>query len=150
MIESDTLEIEFKFGRLDSGKIMKVCLTHGSTIIDLVPDNNNKSIATCLVSLPDCVTISFSGKDLEHDTKLDEHGNIIMDLFVQIESLTLSGFKIPKELFYYIFVLHTVDGKQTNGAYIGFNGKIELALSQASLFSQIMHWKNSHRLTQNS
>ena len=147
MIESEILEIKFKFGRLDSGKIMKASLIHGSTIVDIVPDMNDTAIVTCLVSLPDSVTISCSNKDLDHDTKLDEHGNILMDLFVQIESLTLSGFSIPKELFFYIFVLQSENGKKTNGAYFGANGNIDLILSQTSVFSQIMHWKTSYRLT---
>lgn len=143
------LQIGLKFGQLDSGKIMQVRLTHDNSDQVLIPDQNNRFLISQTVKLPDSVILTFSGKDLEQDTKLDSNGNIVQDLFVEIESLSLSGFEVPKKMFYHIFTLNTTNGQQISTAYVGFNGIIKLELIKNSVFSQIMSWKTSDQLTQN-
>lgn len=143
------LQIGLKYGQLPCGKIMQVSMTHKNITKALSPTRDNRLVVSEFVSLPDDVILTFSGKDLDNDTKLDAMGNIVTDLFVEIESLSLSGFSIPKEMFYHLFKLETTQGKIIPTYYIGFNGIIKLELCKDSVFSQVMSWKNSDRLTQN-
>ena len=47
--------------------------------------------------LPENVVIETSGKNSKYDTKMNSKGEIIEDLYVQIESISLDGFPLSEK-----------------------------------------------------
>ena len=132
------LDINVEFGRLSHGKIMQVEILYNNQVYAVTDQKNSFSLP---VSLPGTVTLTFSGKDMMHDTVLDSQGNIVEDLYVKIQKIKLDGFDMGVNFLNQKIVLITDDGKEIPGAYIGFNGKIVIDLNCSSVFEQIMCWK---------
>jgi hypothetical protein len=122
------LDIEFEFGTID-GRYMTVSI-NGQQVM-----HNNPQV-TVDITLPTTVRIDYSGKDSQNDTKLDESGNIIADLYAKIKTMRLDGFPMSQTYLYQKLTMHTQDGQVFNTCYAGFNGYMEVVLDQPTVFSQ--------------
>lgn len=140
MINQYTLEIALKFGCIDN-KHMQVHIIYNDSLVEIVPDQNNTALVKVPVKTPDSVVLKFSGKDLNCDTKLDEKGNIVADLYVEFTAISLSGFEIPTIRLHKMINLITVDNQNIQTNYIGFNGTVQIDLPKNSIFSQVMSWR---------
>jgi hypothetical protein len=123
-----SLDIEFEFGSID-GRYMTVQV-NGQ---EVVPTNPHITVD---ISLPTTVRIDYSGKDSQNDTKLDESGNIIADLYAKIKTMRLDGFPMSQTYLYQKLTMHTQDGQVFNTCYAGFNGYMEVVLDQPTVFAQ--------------
>jgi len=136
-----TLNIDFKFGKLHSGKIMQVTVTDQNQRYTVIPDNQNCGRFQCCTTLPGSVTINFFGKDMMTDTKIDAAGKIIEDLYVQIQKISIDTFNMGPHFLNNELILCTENNTNIPTSYIGFNGHMILDLNQPSVFKQVMYWK---------
>ena len=125
-------ELKLKFGQLSSGKLIKA---------DMFQDDRLCTGYAVNITLPTKITLIVHGKDMDNDTKLDDQGNIIQDLYVKIMGVYLDGFNLGEEFLYKKIKFITKDGVLTT-PYLGFNGRVEFDLDQLTVFDQVMAWKN--------
>jgi hypothetical protein len=131
-----TLSITFEFGSVN-GKLMQV-LVDGELI---VPGPDLKALVCLPIRLPANVSILFSNKDSSSDTLVDEHGNIVQDLYVKFSEIRLDGFLLNEKYLHQKIILNTVDGNTVTTSYIGFNGTVTLNFDHPTVFSQYL-WLN--------
>ena len=84
-------ELELKFGQLSSGKLIKA---------DMLHDHRLCTGYAVDMTLPTKITLMVHGKDMNKDTKLDDQGNIIEDLYVRITGVYLDGFNLGEDFLY--------------------------------------------------
>ena len=125
-------ELRLKFGQLSSGKLIGATMYHEDRLC------TEYSVD---VTLPTKITLVVHGKDMNNDTRLDDKGNIIQDLYVRIMGVYLDGFNLGEEFLYKKIKFITEDGVLTT-PYLGFNGRVEFDLDQTTVFDQVMAWKN--------
>jgi hypothetical protein len=124
-------KIELEFGRL-SGKSMKAVMIH---------DGKECPGFSVDLELPTKITLVVSGKNMSSDTKIDEDGKILEDLYIKIIGVSLDGFDIGVNFLYQKIKLVTEDGVLTT-PYLGFNGHVDFIMDHSTVFQQVLHWKN--------
>jgi len=102
------------------------------------PSDENYAIFEKQLYLPTELVIKTSGKDHNHDTKIDEAGNIHEDLAVQIESIMLDSFELGEVYLHQKIKILTESGEEHTTSYFGFNGTIVLNFSEKNVFSQVL------------
>ena len=122
------IDLEFEFGQIDD-RYMTV-IVNGQVI---TPANPTISFDTVL---PTQFRIEYSGKNNQTDTKLDESGKIIADLYAKIKTMRLDGFPVSQKYLYHTVTMHTETGQVLTTCYAGFNGYMEVVLDQPTVFSQ--------------
>ena len=122
------LDIEFEFGSID-GRYMTVQVD-GQLINPVDPT------VSLNIQLPTTVRIDYSGKDSQNDTKLDDTGSIVADLYAKIKSMRLDGFPMSQQYLYQKLRMHTQTGDSFTTCYAGFNGYMEVVLDQPTVFAQ--------------
>lgn len=122
------LDIKFEFGSID-GRYMTVQV-NGQPV-----DPDQPTIGVD-IQLPTTVRIDYSGKDSQNDTKLDESGNIVADLYAKIKTMQLDGFPMSQQYLYQKLTMHTESGESFTTCYAGFNGYMEVVLDQPTVFAQ--------------
>ena len=130
------IKFKFELGILPNGKQMHVLIDG-----DTVPVNGLKSYEHEMeVQLPCNINLVFSGKDSNTDTIVSESGDILHDSYVKLKAITLDGHKVTNDL-HKIISLVTDSGNIVNSNYIGFNGVVNLELSEINVFRQVMRWR---------
>jgi hypothetical protein len=122
------IDIEFEFGHID-GRHMTVQIGDQT----ICPNDPTISFE---ISLPASFDITYSGKNNQTDTKLDESGQIIADMYVKIKTMKLDGFPMSPKYLYQRLVMHTEAGESFTTCYAGFNGHMHVDLDQPTVFSQ--------------
>ena len=125
-------EIKLEFGQLSSGKVMNAVLFH---------QDQECSAWSFDIQLPTKIKLVVSGKDMATDTKVDEQGKIIQDLYVKIVKISLDGFELDDRFLFQKIKLVTNDGVRI-GSYLGFNGHVDFVMDQPTVFQQIMQWRS--------
>ncbi len=92
--------------------------------------------------LPENVVIKTSGKNLKYDTKMNSKGEIIEDLYVKIESISLDGFPLSERYIHQLITMNTDDGNHVSTSYLGFNGEVVLEFAEDNAFFQVLKIKN--------
>ena len=92
--------------------------------------------------LPENVVIETSGKDPKYDTKMNSKGEIVEDLYVQIESISLDGFPLGEKYIHQMIKINTDEGKHVNTSYLGYNGEVVLEFAEDNAFFQVLKIKN--------
>jgi hypothetical protein len=92
--------------------------------------------------LPENVVIKTSGKNLKYDTKMNSKGEIIEDLYVKIESISLDGFPLGERYIHQLITINTDDGNHVSTSYLGFNGEVVLEFAEDNAFFQVLKIKN--------
>lgn len=90
--------------------------------------------------LPLQIDISVTGKNQGQDTLLDDQNNIVDDLFVKLNNISLDSVPVPSHVLQKIITFRTESGKILKANYWGFNGIATLTLDQNNVFDQIMTW----------
>lgn len=122
------IDIEFEFGLIDN-RYMTVMVNDQL----VTPANPTVSFE---IDLPTRIRIDYSGKNNQTDTKLDEQGNIIADLYAMIKVMKLDGFLAKQKYLYHNVTMHTTTGEVFTTCYAGFNGHMQIVLDQPTVFSQ--------------
>lgn len=122
------LEIEFEFGSID-GRYMTV-MVDGHKIDPEAPKIDID------VELPTTIRIDYSGKNSQTDTKLDQSGSIVADLYAKITTMRLDGFPMSQQYLYKKLTMNTESGDRFTTCYAGFNGYMEVVLDQPTVFAQ--------------
>lgn len=129
------LEIVFKFAEVH-GSFMTVKIN--DTVLSGV--NNEVQCYEKLITLPDSVTLEFSGKNQTTDTILDGDQNIIKDKHILIKEIRLDN--MPVERLYLERRLKLEhDNKVVYSNYIGFNGKMVIQFNKPDVFRQLLEWQ---------
>ena len=92
--------------------------------------------------LPENVVIETSGKNPKYDTKMNSKGEIVEDLYVQIESISLDGFPLGEKYIHQMVKINTDEGKHVNTSYLGYNGEVVLEFTEDNAFFQVLKIKN--------
>ena len=122
------IDIEFEFGFIDDRHMTVKIGNHTVT--------PNDPCTSFEVTLPSKFDIQYSGKNNQTDTKLDESGQIIADMYVKIKTMKLDGFPMSPKYLYQRLTMHTDDGQSFTTCYAGFNGHMHVDLDQPTVFSQ--------------
>jgi hypothetical protein len=133
------LQIKLEFESIGS-KTMNVDI-NGYPVIPSEVDGKLLSVTNLNIILPTKVLITFSNKDPNHDTIVDQTGNIIQDLCVKIKSIALDGFKFNEKYLHQKLSVVTENGNSITTSYIGFNGQMLLTFDKSDVFSQYL-WLN--------
>ena len=130
-------EIKLKFGKLASGKTMSAVLIHDDCEHAL-----DSGYLKLDLHLPTHLRLKVFGKDMACDTVVDEHGKISQDLHVKITQVSLDKFTMDDSFLNQKINLVTETGAQLTTCYIGFNGHVDFAMDQHTVFQQVMHWRS--------
>ena len=132
MMHSVHLEIDFEFCAAKQ-QCMTVHVHHQHTTKILCPAEPGIVKYETKMFLPNSVSLEFSGKDMNHDTVLDNAGNIIEDKAVIIRRILIDRLPVDKNYLEKHLVLETASGN-VNSNYAGFNGKMVLNFNQPNAF----------------
>lgn len=125
----------FEFGLLDN-RYMQTSVTSGNHSQLVIPDSNNIGTVEFDVELPTQIVLKFSGKNSATDTQIDADGNIIRDMYVKINSISMDGFDLNKIFLHQKMKLLTESGQEIQTSYFGFNGISTIEMPESSVFSQ--------------
>jgi hypothetical protein len=131
-----TLEIGFEFGSCN-GKFINVTVETEHNKQSLIPIAN-KSVFQSVISLPAKINIVVDGKNNNEDTKVDELGNIVEDMYVQIKRISLDGFDLNDIYLYQKILLLTENGDTVTTNYFGFNGTATINFNEDNVFHQVL------------
>lgn len=134
-LSSFQLTMEFEFG-IVNGQIIKTLLQVDEQRIPIIPDDKGLAKIAVTVDLPAQLVLTFSNKDPNTGTLIDDCGNIIKDVFVKILSISFDGFELNEKFIHQKIKLLTETGQEIFTSYIGFNGIIVLNLTESNVFSQ--------------
>ena len=115
------MKFTFEFGLLDN-RYMQTSVTSGKYNQLVIPASNNIGTVDFDVELPAQIILKFSGKNSDTDTLIDENGNIISDMYVKIDSISMDGFELSKIFLHQKITLLTESGQKIQTSYFGFNG----------------------------
>jgi hypothetical protein len=93
------VSFDFEFGHCNGA--MNVDIYQGNnTLLSLHNVLETHRTEHILVNWPSTIIIRLSGKNMEHDTIVDNDNNIVADKHVKLLGLTVNGFKlIPQALY---------------------------------------------------
>lgn len=139
MLEFNTCKIglEFEFGTVQ-GRHMTLEIFHDECSTIVSPGHDNKTRIEFDIALPTQILLQFKGKDPNHDTIVDDQGNITADVFVKIVKIDLDGFELNETFMHKKIKLCTDDGREIVSSYIGFNGTVYFDLIESDVFKQYL------------
>jgi hypothetical protein len=132
MLNTIDITFEFEFGLIDGRAMLIEVVANNDT---LRVDHNNPKIVLSQITIPNKIEIKFSGKNLKHDTKIDQLGNIIQDMYVKIIGMKIDNLKIPDWVIQKKLSYTTDAGKELQTAYIGFNGIMTMLIPENNVFA---------------
>jgi len=94
------------------------------------------------IQLPEKLSIKTSGKIDGKDTKVDTDGNIVEDMYIQIENISLDDFPLNEIYLHQRINLLTEKGETNTSNYIGFNGTVNLDFVEENVFAQVLTLNN--------
>lgn len=130
------LKITFKFGKCNN-RLMKL-IVNDEVLIPV----DNYVVFEKNIQLPKKLVLKTSGKIDGVDTKVDAKGNIVEDMYIQIESISLDDFPLNEIFLHQRINLLTENGKTNTSNYIGFNGTVNLDFVEDNVFSQVLTLNN--------
>jgi len=130
-----SIEIDFYFSEINK-KTMSAGISHNNCR-NIVSDKSGKYTYKSDLQLPTTLSIEIFGKNMNHDTVVDENGKIIADKYVAIKNIILDGIYLPLPVLQKLLKFYSDDGKQSNHDYIGFNGKCTLDFAKSNVFLQL-------------
>ena len=146
-LQACKIKFEFEFGSIDN-RFMQVTVINRDQTNLVTPNDSNIGIVEIDIELPTQIILTFTGKNPDTDTLADENGNITKDIYVKIVSILLDGFELNDTYLHQKIKLLTETNQEIITSYIGFNGSIQMDLSESSVFSQylLMTMANPTRL----
>jgi len=130
------LKITFKFGKCND-RLMN--LTVNDEVLNPV---DNYVLFEKNIQLPEKLSIKTSGKIDGKDTKVDTDGNIVEDMYIQIENISLDDFPLNEIYLHQRINLLTEKGETNTSNYIGFNGTVNLDFVEENVFAQVLTLNN--------
>lgn len=130
--------LDFEFGELSNGKVMTVEIGQNDHWQPISRDKNNRATVSVDVDLPSKVSLRFLGKNMNTDTKVDENNNIVEDLYVRINRVSVDGFDMDRAFMHQQIKLVREDGSIVPTCYVGFNGCIDFNFEHDTVFKQVM------------
>lgn len=134
------LKIKFKFGYCNN-KFFNVDIKYKDSLSSILPVQSDEEFIAVyenLIQLPTDIEIFFSGKDQNQDTIMNSDGEIVEDLYVQIEEITLDYFKLNSKYLNQKIDIVTENGDTHTTSYFGFNGKITLRFGEDNVLAQTL------------
>jgi hypothetical protein len=128
VLNNFNLEIDFEFGLID-GRFMT--LIANQLVVD--PSSPSCSIP---VTLPGQVKLIFSGKNNSRDTKINEQGQIIADMYIKILAIRVDKMLLSDWIMHKKLTLIKPDGQTLITSYIGFNGEMIIDMPESNAFAQ--------------
>jgi hypothetical protein len=114
---------------------------NGEVAHELIPTVEGASEIDFVVDLPVEIKIEVWNKNLDTDTAIDSHGNILKDKFLRVDHVHLARLPIDKQLLAQMFEIHT-DAGIKNNLYFGFPSTIKFVIEENNAMS--WHLKNNH------
>lgn len=108
---------------------------------DCQPCVPGSSEITFMVDLPAEIRIEVWNKNLNTDTMVDAHGNILKDKFLKIDQVHLARLPVNSQLLERMFELHT-DRGIINSSYFGFPGVVKFVIEEVNAMT--WHLKHNH------
>jgi len=127
------LKIGFKYGYYNN-RSMLVTVEYNNQVDEIVP-KDGVAIYTQKIHLPTSIKINTSGKQ-PNDTTVDNNGNIVEDMFVEIVSIELDSFHMS-DLFLHQKIKIYGQDETYNTNYIGVNGHAVIEFSEENIFAQV-------------
>jgi len=136
------LTVKFEWGVPEStGNIFQITAYIGDDRFKpttYLEDDVLKGVLSQTVALPVNVRLFFYGKT-EADTKVNESGEIVEDMFVKITSVNLDGFEFNDSFLHKNLTLVTIpDQRSITTSFVGFNGYVDIDLNQDNVFQAYM------------
>ena len=131
------MQFKFEFGLFDN-RHMQVQVINGDYTNLVSPNSDNVGTVDFDIELPTCVILKFSGKNSKTDTSVDAEGNIISDMYVKINSISMDGFELNNVFLHQKIKLLTESGSEIQAPYIGFNGTVTIEMSESCVFFQYL------------
>jgi hypothetical protein len=123
-------------GFMNSRWFINGMFAHEST-----PTVEGASEINFVVDLPVEIKIEVWNKNLDTDTAIDSHGNILKDKFLRVDQVHLARLPIANHLLAKMFEIHTDNGI-TNNLYFGFPSTIKFVIEGNNAMT--WHLKNNH------
>lgn len=130
------LRIGFKLGKCNN-KLFNLSV-NGEQLIPIQTEDSIIAVYEKNIVLPTQIKICTYGKDNNTDTLIDDNGNIVDDLFVQIDDIHLDNFELNEKFLHQKINVVTENGEVYTTSYIGFNGTTLLDFQEENVFSQVM------------
>jgi hypothetical protein len=132
MLNIIDITIDFEFGHIDNRTMIVDILINNKLTLE---NSSDAKIILKQVSIPNEIKIKFSGKTPGKDTKVDNLGNIIQDMYVKIVGIKIDNLKIPNWVIEKKLSYTTDQGKELQTAYIGFNGTMTIPIPENNVFA---------------
>jgi hypothetical protein len=134
--------IKFLFNEID-GKTMSVKVNINDEQ-EIIISNQKSYVFSKEIILPSLIRLNFFGKNQNTDTIVDENNTIVKDKSVIIESMSLDQIDIDEAHMHSLIKLHTQDNTIVHSNYIGFNGHVDLDLTQTNVFFQTAEFQSQY------
>lgn len=99
------------------------------------------------LQLPSQLVFDISGKDYNHDTQVDQQGNITNDKYVKLLGLRIGGIPVEEVNIFKILNYQTDLGTTINSVYWGFNGTVTIDINQENFIKYLLLLDNKFNLT---
>jgi hypothetical protein len=125
-----TVELEFDVGRCNG--TMQVQIYADQTMLANIKSfDQNTATLTYEIPWPCVVRIVLSNK-FSRDTKVDQHGNIVEDKYIELKKLSVDRCEASMQFMKSISL--TTQDQVLNKLYWGFNGTVTLNFDQSDSF----------------
>ncbi len=127
------IKFKFEFGSIEqrSMNVTAICNNECYTV-------DTYGIMEFEIVLPTTIILNVSGKNYNTDTIVDADGNILQDIFVKIDSITIDNFPLNKIFLHQRITLRTDTDQNITASYFGFNGTAAIELKENTVFAQLL------------
>ena len=127
------IKFKFEFGSIEqrSMNITAICNNKCYTV-------DKSGVIEFGIVLPTTIILNVSGKNYNTDTIVDADGNILQDIFVKIDSITIDNFPLNKLFLHQRITLSTDTDQNITSSYFGFNGTAAIELKENTVFAQLL------------
>ena len=125
------LELQFCIGHYNGTMRMQIFFDN-IQVFDFADIKTESLTVKHRMTLPCCMKILLSDKDLTVDTKIDSDGKIIADKFIKLEKILVD--RIDPGIEYMKSIALDTGENKLNVLYWGFNGTVELAFDATNSF----------------
>jgi uncharacterized membrane protein len=134
------LELEFDVGHCNGS--MSLTVMYNDSIIDTIENiADNQHVTRTQISLPGVIKILVSNKNMNTDTKVDVHGTVIEDKYIQLKEMRLGRITVSTSVLKNLCAY--THNKTVTDTYWGFPGMIEIKLDQ----EEVVAWHLIHNPT---
>ena len=135
MIEWNKSKISIKFSaEAVDNRTMSLLITYEDKSWKFFPLPNGDTVWSADINLPSTISLMFGGKT-QTDTKVDSHGNIISDMRVIIQNISLDGIDCWEWWTEHSTILELDSSDEILlGKNICSNGRVDIKLDQSNAF----------------